>query len=244
MTGDYSTPEFRERFSRQARDAAERAAAIIAVSAFTAAQVERLLKVERSRIHVVPHGTRFSAEPVESARRPVILHVGAIQPRKNIVRLVESFERAAPPPWRLVLAGSDGYGAAPIRERIEGSPARARIRVMGWVDDLTLASLYRTSSILAFPSLDEGFGIPVLEAMASGLPVLTSNRSALPEVAGDAAILVDPLDAASIAAGLQQLIASDSLRKKLAEEGRKRAAEFSWEKAVAGTWKVYESLLG
>jgi glycosyltransferase involved in cell wall biosynthesis len=243
LTGEYSTAEFRTRFARQAREAAERADAIIAVSRFTAFQVEQLLGVERARIHVVPHGVRFPEGAAQHTRQPAILHVGAIQTRKNIVRLVEAFERAADPPWRLILAGGDGFGAAAIRERIGRSPVRNRIELRGWVDDSALPELYRTSSLLAFPSLDEGFGIPVLEAMASGLPVLTSNRSALPEVAGDAALLVDPLDTDAITAALRKLILDHSLREELARRGIQRAAGFTWQAAVDATWKVYKTLL-
>ena len=124
-------------------------------------------------------------------RENVILNVGAIQKRKNIARLVAAFETVAPE-WRLVLAGSDGYGAEEIRARIAASPARERIAVLGYVTPEELAGWYARASVFAFPSLDEGFGMPVLEAMAAGVPVVTSNRSALPEVAGDAALLVDP----------------------------------------------------
>jgi glycosyltransferase involved in cell wall biosynthesis len=243
LTGEYSTPQFRARFAGQARAAAGRADAIIAVSTFTADQVEALLGVERARIHVVPHGVRMGSGARDQERLPAVLHAGAIQTRKNIVRLVEAFERAAGPPWRLILAGGDGFGAAAIRERIAASPARGRIDILGWVDHRTLQELYRTSSVLAFPSLDEGFGIPVLEAMASGLPVLTSNRPALAEVAGGAAVLADPLDGESIAAGLRSLIQDPSLRDVYRERGRQRAAAYTWEAAAARTWRVYETLL-
>ena len=132
MTGEYSTPEFRARFTAQARDAALRADAVIAVSEFTRSQVISLLGVDPARVHVVHHGIRKLADPggAPPSREKVILNVGAIQKRKNIVRLVEAFETLAPP-WRLVLAGSHGYGAAEILARIEKSPARERIRSPG-----------------------------------------------------------------------------------------------------------------
>ena len=154
-------------FARQAREAAERAELIICVSEFTASQVESLLRVERARLRVIHHGLRFRATPAAGAREPIVLSVGALQRRKNLVRLVEAFEAAAPPPWRLILAGSDGYGAEEIHARIARSPARARIETTGWIDDAELAALYRRASVFAFPSLDEGFGIPVLEAMGT-----------------------------------------------------------------------------
>lgn len=244
MTSEYSTAEFRARFTGQARQAAARADLIICVSQFTANQVGDLLGVESSRLRVIPHGTRFPAATGEDPREPLILHTGAIQHRKNLLRLVEAFEQAAPPPWRLVLAGSDGYGAAEIHERIAASAARERIEAPGYVPDATLAGLYRRASLFAFPSLDEGFGIPVLEAMAQGIPVLSSNRSALPEACGDAALLVDPLDGEALAHGLRRLIESPELRESLVLAGKRRAAGFTWQRAVNSTWAVYEELTG
>jgi glycosyltransferase involved in cell wall biosynthesis len=242
MTGEYSTPEFRVRFAAQARDAANRADAIIAVSEFTKRQVVELLNVAPARVSVVPHGTRALSYPAAAAREPVVLSVGAIQERKNTARLVEAFE-ALDQGWRLVLAGSFGYGAERIRARIEGSPARERISVLGYVSPEDLAAWYARASIFAFPSLDEGFGMPVLEAMAAGAPLLASNRSAIPEVAGDAALLVDPDDAGALAAALRELSVNEELRSDLAARGRTRARLFTWERAVRETWRVYETVL-
>jgi len=242
MTGDYSTPEFRARFSAQAREAAERADAIIAVSAFTARQVVELLGVEPSRVHVVHHGVRPLPAP-QLPREHVVLNVGAIQTRKNIARLVEAFE-TLDDSWRLVLAGSFGHGAEPIQERIERSPARSRITVAGYVSTEELGRWYARASIFAFPSLDEGFGIPVLEAMAAGVPVVTSNGSALPEVAGNAALLVDPWDTGALAQALHSLAQDRDLRQELVRLGEDRVREFSWDRAAGKTWTVYEKLLG
>lgn len=242
LTGEYSTAEFRRRFAAQARDAAERSDLIITVSAFTAGQVEQLLGVARESIRVIPHGVRLPAGD-RVAREKIILHVGAIQKRKNITRLVEAFENTGPD-WRLVLAGSAGYGAEDVLSRIAASRRRTDIKVLGYLPSAGLADLYRRASVFAFPSLDEGFGMPVLEAMASGVPVLTSNRSALPEVAGDAALLVDPLDSQAIGNALRRLTVDDQLRRELIERGLRRAVGFTWEESVRKTWAVYEELLG
>ena len=242
MSGEYSTPEFRARFTAQARDAATRADAIIAVSDFTRSQVISLLGVEPARVHVVHHGIRRLDFPAMERQR-VILNVGAIQTRKNIARLVEAFE-AVDGSWQLVLAGSAGYGSAGILARIADSPARERITVTGYVSLEELAAWYGKASIFAFPSLDEGFGMPVLEAMAAGVPVVTSNRSALPEVAGDAAVLVDPESVGQLAQALGDLTQGEELRKDLARRGTLRAARFTWEKAVGETWNVYRKVLG
>ena len=241
MTGEYSTPEFRARFTRQARDAAARADAIIAVSEFTRGQVVSLLGVPPSKVRVIHHGVRGLAYPAVE-RQKVILNVGAIQARKNIARLVEAFE-TVDPSWRLVLAGSSGFGSGEILARIAASPAQGRITVTGYVSPEDLAGWYAKASIFAFPSLDEGFGMPVLEAMAAGTPVVTSNRSALPEVAGDAALLVDPESSEALGHALREMAGKDELREEWARRGAERARLFTWEKAVAQTWNVYAELL-
>ncbi len=148
-----------------------------------------------------------------------------------------------PAGWRLVLAGSQGYEAREALQAVEASARRADIQVTGWIDDAALASFYARASIFAFPSLDEGFGIPVLEAMAAGIPVITSNRSALPEVAGDAALLIDPLSEDEIASALDKLAADEDLRSSLIDRGRQRAQQFTWANAVAKTLEAYGPLL-
>ena len=242
LTGEYSTPEFRARFAEQAKLAAERSDLIIAVSEFTASQVCDLLKVERSRIRVIPHGVRIPQEAVALTREPLILFVGAIQKRKNVQRLVSAFE-STPDGWTLVLAGSMGYGADEILRHVERSSRRGDITIAGYVDNLELERLYGRASIFAFPSLDEGFGIPVLEAMARGVPVLSSNCSALKEVAGDAALLVDPKSAEQIAAGLNHLILDEDFRKELSQKGLRHASGYTWSGAASQTWEVYGELL-
>ncbi len=243
MTGDYSSSEFKARFTEQARGAAKRSDLVIAVSTFTASQVEALLGVERARIRVIPHGARVA--PVDSSipREKLVLFVGAIQRRKNVGRLVKAFERM-PPGWRLALAGaSDGYGAAEELQPITDSPRRADIDVLGYVSADVLESLYRRASIFAFPSLDEGFGMPVLEAMAHGIPVVTSRGSALGEVAGDAALLIDPRETEEIGSALLKLAQDERLRSDLIRRGLDRARQFTWERAVQQTWEVYQELL-
>jgi glycosyltransferase involved in cell wall biosynthesis len=242
MTGEYSTPEFRARFTAQARDAAARAAAIATVSAFTAAQVRDLLGVEPARVFVVHHGVRGLVLPPRAAPERIVLHVGAVQKRKNLARLVEAFE-ALDDSWQLVLAGAQGFGAAEVVERIRSSPARERIRMTGYVTAEELGQWYSRAAIFAFPSLDEGFGMPVLEAMTAGVPVLAARRAALPEVAGDAALLVDPEDIEALRAALLDLARNEDLRADLARRGREHAAQFTWDRAASETWAVYQTLL-
>jgi glycosyltransferase involved in cell wall biosynthesis len=148
-----------------------------------------------------------------------------------------------PASWRLALAGAaDGFGAADELAAIESSPRKSDIDVLGYVTQQELEALYRRASIFAFPSLDEGFGMPVLDAMANGVPVITSRRSALPEVAGDAALLVNPEETDEIAAALLRLASDPAVRDDLARRGRERASQFTWESALDKTWGVYEEL--
>jgi len=240
LTGEYSTPEFRRRFAEQARDAAARSDRIIAVSQFTARQVVDVLGVDPAKVLVVHHGVR-TARGTAAAREKIILHVGAIQYRKNISRLVDAFERVDCD-WQLVLVGSAGYGAADIAARIGAARSRERIRWLGYVPPAELANWYARAMIFAFPSLDEGFGMPVLEAMASGAPVIASNRAAMPEVAGDAAWLVDPEDTDELAGALGALTQDPERRADLSRRGLERAAKFTWAEAVEKTWQVYREL--
>lgn len=244
LTGEYSSLEFRAKFAAQARQAAERSDAIITVSQFTATQVEDLLKFPRARIRVIPHGVEFAEASLKAsaARENLVLFVGAIQRRKNLARLVRAFERM-PQGWRLALAGApDGFGAAEELEAVERSARRSAIDVLGYVSSSTLEDLYQRARIFAFPSLDEGFGMPVLDAMAHAIPVVTSSRSALPEVAGDAALVVDPFNVDAIGDAMVRLADDNALREDLIRRGLNRARRFTWDSAVEQTWNVYHEL--
>jgi glycosyltransferase involved in cell wall biosynthesis len=242
ITADYSSPDFRVRFTAQARRAAELSDAIIAVSRFTASQVESLLHVAADRIRVIPHGVRIPP-PSAIPREKLVLFVGAIQRRKNVARLVKAFERL-PDPWRLALAGApDGFGAAQELSAVDQSPRRAAIDVLGYVSAAHLENLYRRASIFAFPSLDEGFGIPALEAMAHRVPVVSSNTSAVPEVIADAALTIDPRDTDALADALIRLANDGELCSDLIRRGLARARQFTWESAVEKTWAVYDEII-
>jgi len=241
MTSEYSTPDFRARFTQQAREAAKRSDAIISVSQFTADHIERLLGVEPKRIHIVPHGVHVPPAS-QVARENLVLFSGVIQKRKNLARVVKAFEQL-PAGWRLVVAGGqEGYGAADELRAVEESPRRGDIRLAGHVSRSDLDALYARARVLAFPSLDEGFGMPILEAMANGVAVVTSRISAMPEVAGDAALLVDPLNVDEIAHALLRAATDDELRARLIPKGLDRARQFSWEDAAEKTWQVYQTL--
>ena len=240
LTGNYSTAEFRQRFAAQARDAAARSDRIIAVSRFTACQVIDLLGVAKARVRVVHHGVRIPSQ-TSAAREKIILHVGAVQHRKNVLRLLDAFEQVDRE-WQLVLAGSAGFGADRIASRIAASRSRDRIRMLGYVSPPELASWYSRAMLFAFPSLDEGFGMPVLEAMAAGVPVVASNRSAVPEVAGEAALLIDPENTQELADALVMLTQDERRRAELTRRGLERASKFTWQEAIEKTWQVYWEL--
>lgn len=241
LTGDYSTPEFRTRFAQQARYAAAGADAIIAVSAFTAAAIEEHLGVPAARIRVVHHGVTRRQIP-DLAREKIVLCAGAIQRRKNQAMLVRAF-RSMPEDWTLVLAGSQGFAAAETLDAIAASPAAKRIQVTGYLNDDQLGEYYARASLFVFPSLDEGFGMPVLEAMAAGIPVISSNTSALPEVCGDAAEFVDPASEDQLSAALVRLANDEDRCAELIRRGVRRAAQFPWEDAVKKTAAVYREIL-
>ena len=251
ITGDYSTPEFRDRFAGLARETASRADHIIAVSEHTAEQIVKFLGFPRSRISVVHHGAETLIAPSPDqcdaimqrmgVNRPYLLHVGSLQVRKNVTRLVEAFE-IVEEPVDLVLAGARGYGADRIVERVRNSPARARIHVVGHVGDVVRACLYARAEALVFPSLEEGFGLPVIEAFAAGLPVIASNVSALPEVAGGAAMLVDPLRPAGITEAIHRVLRCSALREDLRSRGVARVQGVTWQRCARETWRVYERL--
>jgi alpha-1,3-rhamnosyl/mannosyltransferase len=174
--------------------------------------------------------------------RPYVLCAATVEPRKNLPRLIEAF--AGLPPglrdgYELVLVGARGW-----HEQESFSAVRRHagvVRTLGYVDDEELRALYRGAAAFAFPSLGEGFGLPVLEAMAAGTAVLTSGRSSLPEVGGDAARYVDPLDVASIRAGLAALLADPEERARRAALGRERAAAFSWARTARETLDLIEA---
>lgn len=238
LTGDYSTPEFRERFAMQAREAAAGADLVIAVSAFTASQIEEYLRVPESRIRVIHHGVVGRPIP-DLPREKIVLCVGAIQRRKNQAMLIRAF-RALPKEWTLVLAGSQGYEAA---EAVAEAASSDRVRITGYLTDDQLGEWYARASIFAFPSLDEGFGMPVLEAMDAGIPVIAGNCSALPEVCGDAAELIDPRSENDLASALVRLATDEARRTELVARGLDRAKQFRWENAVAETIAAYRKLL-
>ncbi len=174
-----------------------------------------------------------------------VLYVGNIKPHKNLVRLIEAFDelrRTGFEELKLLIIGDEISKLPALRRAVHGHKLHKHVRFLGYVSDDTLRVLYRLASVFVFPSLYEGFGLPPLEAMASGTPVVTSNLSSLPEVTGDAAVLVDPYDVASIVDGMRRVLTDPALAADLRRRGPERAREFSWARSVAKTRPVYEQV--
>jgi glycosyltransferase involved in cell wall biosynthesis len=231
---------------------ARSADAVIAVSRHTAEELARRGRIPRGRVHVVPLAASLpaaNADPEEVLTRlkvpsPYILFVGTLEPRKNVVRLIRAYRRlvARGAPHALVLAGPIGWRhQALMRELALEAPGR--IVLTGSTSAQDLDALYRAASAFAYPSLYEGFGLPVLEAMARGAPSVVSIASSLPEVAGEAAVPVDPRSVAGLADALERVVNDRELAARLRKAGRARAATFSWEETARRTLEVYKSVL-
>lgn len=177
--------------------------------------------------------------------RPYILAVGTVQPRKNYVRLIHALARLRVLGYdlALVIAGGRGWLQDPIYQAIRDTHTEAYVHLIGFADDSDLPALYGGAACLAYPSLYEGFGLPILEAMACGTPVITANLSSLPEVAGDAALLVDPYDLDSLIDSIRRLLDDQSLRKSLVAKGLERVKHFTWDESARQLRAIYARLL-
>lgn len=235
--------------------AARRSQAIIVPTRVTGDDVAHLLKIPWSKINVVHEGIgavqRVAPLPEAEVRewldaggRPMVLSASAKRPHKNLLRLLGAL--ALIEPRRRPLLVVPGYRTAhesELRQRAAQLDLAADVRLLGWIDEQQLEGLYAAASCFIFPSLYEGFGLPVLEAMVRGLPVACSGRGALAEVAGDAALRFDPESETEIAGAIERLLSDREEASRLREAGRQRAAQFSWAAAAAGTLATYERVL-
>lgn len=233
--------------------AIHRAEVIVAVSHSTRRDLLRLHHVSPDRVRVVHEAASTVFRPVRdvvvlaSARATFalperyVLAVGTVEPRKNLARLVEAFAeaRAAGVPHHLVCVGPYGWMSRDLAGTIERLGLASCVHFTGYVPFDLLPALYTLSEFSVFPSIYEGFGLPVVEAMACGTPVLTSNTSSTAEIAADAALTVDPLDVHALAAAIRRLVFDDELRRRLSIEGLRRAATFSWAQAAREMLAVY-----
>jgi glycosyltransferase involved in cell wall biosynthesis len=234
--------------------AASRATRVLTVSESSKADIMRFFGTDPSKIDVIynAYDQRFGIEPAEEAVIRVrerfqlhdefVLYAGNVKPHKNLDRLIDAFHlvrRRGLDRLKLVMIGDDISKYASLRRAVHKYQLHKYVRFLGYLPQETLAVMYRLAGVFVFPSLYEGFGLPPLEAMASGTPVVTSNVSSLPEVAGDAAQLVDPYDPEAIADGIYRVLTDVDLRRALRRRGLARAHQFSWETAVRRVREIY-----
>jgi glycosyltransferase involved in cell wall biosynthesis len=218
-------------------------------------EIIEFLKIPEDKIWVTPLASRYShsapekkhdPKPSSLSDAPYILFVSTLEPRKNVRTLIKAFnilKTSRKLDHQLVLVGQKGWQFGPIFDAIQASPWRDHIHHLGYLSDREVAACYSHADVFAYPSIYEGFGLPVLEAMTLGCPVVTSNTSSLPEVAGDAALLVTPTDAEELAAALERVIMDRSLRESLIEKGYRQASQFSWTRTAKLTLDAYRSIL-
>jgi glycosyltransferase involved in cell wall biosynthesis len=256
----FTHPEFypaaiRRRLNPSIERGLKQARSIICISEHCRQTTAEHFGVPLERMHVIHHGINPALAPAgkDDARGLVkkeydlhdefVFYVGKLEARKNIVRLIEAFSRmVAETDFKgdLVLAGKRYWDLDGIDEAVQKFGMENRVRELGFVPDAHLASLFSACEFFVFPSLWEGFGFPVLEAMACGAPVVTSTVSSLPEIAGDGAVLVDPHSTDAIAAGMAEMVKSSDFRDEMRQRGLKQSAEFTWERTARETLAVYK----
>ncbi len=254
----YCSPAQRIIYRRLLRWACGRAAAVITDSEHTRLDLERSIGVPPDRVHPVPLGVDVGFGPpadAEAIRRVrlryglperFIFSLGRCFSHKNFPTLVRAVARVrAEAEVGLVIAGPKDYppGVTEMERALREEGAAGWTRWLDHLDEADLPAVYAAAEVFAFPSLHEGFGLPLLEAMACGTPVVSSNRTSLPEVAGDAALLVDGEDVEALAGALRRLLRDQALRAQLRERGLERARAFPWERTVRGTLEVYRLAL-
>lgn len=238
--------------------AARRARRILTVSQASKDDILHYLGVPDSKVEVIHNALdeRLATPPTSDEvarvrdrfllRSPFVLYAGNIKPHKNLDRLIEAYaliRKRGIEDVKLLIIGDEISKYPNLRRIVHRHQLHQHVRFLGFVPDATLAVLYRLAKVFVFPSLYEGFGLPPLEAMAAGVPVVTSNVSSLPEVVGDAALLIDPLDASAIADAMARVLRDPALNADLVRRGLERVKAFSWERSVARTRQVYTDVL-
>lgn len=239
------------------RSSARRSERVLTVSEASRQDILHYLHVPPAKVEVIHNALdeRLAAEPTPEAlaevrgryqlESPFILYAGNIKPHKNLERLVEAYSilrRRGVEHARLLIIGDEVSKYPVLRRLVHRFQLHPHVRFFGFVSDAMLSALYRLASVFVFPSLYEGFGLPPLEAMAAGTPVVASNTSSLPEVVGDAAMLVDPMDAGAIADAMARVLTDNALRNDLIARGHERVKAFSWQRSVARVQAVYEEV--
>jgi len=221
----------------------EKADAIVANSAFTKKDVVDTLGVDADKIHVATSGLNAYFKPldgkvIEASRnkyvsgKPYFIFTGTRSPRKNLIRLIQAFEQVKERhdlPHQLLIVGRSGWKDGDVVNKVMESDYEQEIKLLENIDDVTMAKLVAAADASVFVSLYEGFGLPIIEAMACHVPVITSNVSSMPEVAGDAAVIVDPYDVNAIAEAMREVVSDETLRTSLIEKGAKHCQQFNWD---------------
>jgi glycosyltransferase involved in cell wall biosynthesis len=239
------------------RQSARRAAAVIAISESTRRDVIRLWQIDPDKVHTVYGGVDEQFRPLPAAEVAAFkqqqglpdqfaLFVGTIEPRKNVARLIEAYAlwrskaKAAP---KLFIGGGKGWYYHEVFQLVEKLGLNDQVCFPGYIPQEDLALWYNAATMFVYPSLFEGFGLPVLEAMACGTPTITSCVSSLPEVAGEAARLVDPTDPEALSEAMRQVFSQVEVQQTMSQHGLRQSANFSWQKTAVETTRVYEHLL-
>ncbi len=231
---------------------------IITFSENTKQDILEYLRVKPEKIKITYEASRYSSNEIKTDKIeqlkqsinydfyiPYLLFVSTLEPRKNIVALIDAFDylkKQHKIPHNLILIGQKGWKYQSIFEAIEKSKYQESIYHLNYLSDEILALFYNQTDVFVYPSFYEGFGLPVLEAMTLGSPVITSNTSSLPEVAGDAALLINPNDTLELAEAILKVISDSQLREKLIKKGQERSKLFSWKKTAKETFKAYQSI--
>jgi glycosyltransferase involved in cell wall biosynthesis len=238
--------EIRRDYPALVRSHAHRADRILVPSVYTAGEVERQLGVPRDRMAVCPHGAPGWTPRASAPERGYLLFIGTLEPRKNVGGLLDAYqvllERGIPVP-ELRLAGTATAAAAEWLERIERAPLKGIVRHLGYVQPVDTRQLYEGARALVMPSFEEGFGIPVLEAMTLGVPVVAARRGSLPEVLGDAGLLVDPTNPAEIADAIARILSDRESAAECAARGIARSAQFRWETTARRVYDTYREAI-
>jgi glycosyltransferase involved in cell wall biosynthesis len=249
---EYFSRRDRTLFTLLLRSSLRRSAAILTLSSHARDELQQFYPDVRTPIHVVPAAPSASFQPLTISaaasvlerhriRPPFLLAVGNVQPRKNLARLVEAFRdvRGRHPALELVIVGPDGFRASALNQTIAEHGLSEAIHLVGYVPEADLVALYNAAIALVYPSVYEGFGLPVIEAMACGRPVIAANTSSLPEVAGDAALLVDPFDVSALRAAIERVVTQPGTAEDLGSRGLARAAGFSWQRTASSALTAY-----
>jgi glycosyltransferase involved in cell wall biosynthesis len=233
---------------------AKRVRCLITVSEFSKQRLVANTGIKESRVHVIPNGVdeRFYPRNIEDIREvrtrlriptnQYVLVLGSIEPRKNLSRLLQAWEldvQRLPNDVWLVIAGAEGNSHIFASNKLGRIPAR--VHSTGFVSDQDLPALYSGALAMVYPSIYEGFGLPVLEAMAAGTAAIAGNSTSLPEVAGDAGVLVNPCDVDAIAVAIERIVRDGVWRERLRKRGIERSRQFTWDRAAASTLRVLES---